>query len=38
VSADDVRKCLSGEHPDGRLAQHELASRFLHHGTIAQGG
>ncbi len=38
LSADNLRKCQSGELPDSLRTQHELASRFLHHGTIAQGG
>ena len=38
LSADDARKCLSGEFPDDLLAQHELGSSFLHYWTLAQRG
>ena len=37
LSADGVREFLSGEFPDDHLTQHELASCFPHHGTLAQG-
>ena len=38
LSADDAHKGLSGELPNGLLAQHELASRFLHLRNRSAGG